>query len=920
VAATVLTGLAVAALGWGTVPVARVELDPPRVASPEALSGAFGVAQGSPLSREEIRAGVQSLLATKQVEDVVVEVEETPAGAVIRVHVQPVSRIRSVEVTGLSRLQARRVRSDLALTPGAPLNVAAFEAGIERTRQMLQNRGYPAATVDPDLSFDPAHGTVDVSVAARLGAPRKLAELSAPGAEIDRGAIWKVCKLNPGQVLTSVALETARRRLSETLRKSGYWEAEIDSAEVGEIAGGASVRFAVQRGPHWELRLEGLKRTKSLEVEALPFVRGDEPFSDAALEIVVARLRMYLQQQGRLLASVEGEIAREEKGKVLNLRVKEGPKTPILAVRFPGAHTLTEREMREKIGARPGKYWRWGAEPVDDDTLAADAASLLGTLRDAGLADAKVGEARILPKAGGADVEFPVEEGTRRTVERLETGGVPATVKEPKFALKPGAPWSERAEEQARVALESALAEAGYADATVAASHECGPERCVVRLQAEPGSPSVIGRVVVAGLVKTRRSVVDAISGIKEGAIAGPEAQLAAQRRLLALGIFDSVDLHPIPGQESGARRALVLDLKEGPTRAIAFGVGYDTESKARVSVTWSELNLFGGARSISADLRLSSREERIQVTYREPARLSLLGVPTWVSVYRSQNYYTGYDVLQRGMWIEFGDHFRRPFRTILRYEYLIVNPTAPPDLLTSIEREQQRDRISSITPSIEWDTRDDVFSPHKGLYASLSWQFAFKFLLADAEFNKITASTSYFSPAFGGVLALSVRGGAIEPTNHAAGTPDNLMVPINERFFGGGRVSQRAFPTDLLGIPNQTLLCEPPSNGTTSGCQVVGTGGAGLLLGSAEWRFPILGPVGGSVFVDTGNVWQAWREIDVAGVRWGGGVGLRVETPVGPLRLEYGWKFDPRSWVAGDGSIVKESTGELFFSFGNAF
>jgi outer membrane protein assembly factor BamA len=336
--------------------------------------------------------------------------------------------------------------------------------------------------------------------------------------------------------------------------------------------------------------------------------------------------------------------------------------------------------------------------------------------------------------------------------------------------------------------------------------------------------------------------------------------------------------------------------------------------------VTWSELSLFGTARSLSLDLRLSSLERRIQATYREPERLSLLGIPTWVSVYRSQDYYTGYDVLQRGMWIEFGDHFRRPFRTILRYEYLIVNPTAPPDILSQLEREQQRDEIASITPSIEWDTRDDIFSPHRGVYLSFSWQSAFKMLQADAAFNKVMASASAFAPAQGGVLAVTVRGGAIQPRTSVTGVPDNLEIPINERFFAGGRVSQRAFSTDLLGIPGQTLECQQSSNSSTPGCTLVATGGAGLLLASTEWRFPVYGPVGGDLFVDGGNVWQAWRDVNVGAMRWGAGLGLRVDTPIGPLRLEYGWKLDRKSFVAWDGTIVKEPPGELFLSFGNPF
>ena len=919
-ATPLLSVIAAAVLGWGTVPIAQVVIDAPGMADADRLRGVFGVTEGNVLSRAEIRAGVEALLATGEVEDAVVDVDSTAAGALIHVRVQPASRVRAVEILGVSKGEAKKVLAALALSKNVPLSMGSFEAALERARQLLRERGYPRATLEPDLEFERENASVAVLLHVHLGAPLTIRELSAPGADVATEKLWEVCKLKPGRNLTAQDLEGATRGLTEFLRRRGFWGVEVDSPEVREGPAGASVGFAVQRGPHWTLRLQGLKRTKSVEVEALPFVRGEETFSEAALDSVVTHLRIYLQQQGRLLAKVDGSVTDDGDGRVLTLTVNPGPLTPILGVRFPGAHTLPERQMREKIGARPGHYWRWGGESMDEETLAADASSLLGILRDAGLADAKVADARIVPGPGGVEIEFAIEEGTRRTVDRLEIEGVPPSLKQPRRSLVLGGPWSDRAEEQARLALESAIQETGYADATVTASHDCGPERCSVKLVAEPGAPSVIGRVVVAGLVKTRRGVVDTVAGIKAGQIAGPEAQLAAQRRLLGLGIFERVDLHPIPGQDSGPRRGLVLDLKEGPSQALSYGVGYDTEQKTRVSVTWSELSLFGTARSLSLDLRLSSLERRIQATYREPERLSLLGIPTWVSVYRSQDYYTGYDVLQRGMWIEFGDHFRRPFRTILRYEYLIVNPTAPPDILSQLEREQQRDEIASITPSIEWDTRDDIFSPHRGVYLSFSWQSAFKMLQADAAFNKVMASAAAFAPAQGGVLAVTVRGGAIQPRTSVTGVPDNLEIPINERFFAGGRVSQRAFSTDLLGIPGQTLECQQSSNSSTPGCTLVATGGAGLLLASTEWRFPVYGPVGGDLFVDGGNVWQAWRDVNVGAMRWGAGLGLRVDTPIGPLRLEYGWKLDRKSFVAWDGTIVKEPPGELFLSFGNPF
>jgi outer membrane translocation and assembly module TamA len=126
-------------------------------------------------------------------------------------------------------------------------------------------------------------------------------------------------------------------------------------------------------------------------------------------------------------------------------------------------------------------------------------------------------------------------------------------------------------------------------------------------------------------------------------------------------------------------------------------------------------------------------------------------------------------------------------------------------------------------------------------------------------------------------VFVLSARAGLASTLGDAA-----PLLPLPERFFAGGDYGPRGFPVDGVG----------PKVASPSG-QLYPTGGNALLLGGAEMRYNLTRSFQVATFLDNGNVYLEVRDLDLGALRWSTGLGVRYRTPIGPVRLDWGYLLD---------------------------
>jgi outer membrane protein assembly factor BamA len=191
------------------------------------------------------------------------------------------------------------------------------------------------------------------------------------------------------------------------------------------------------------------------------------------------------------------------------------------------------------------------------------------------------------------------------------------------------------------------------------------------------------------------------------------------------------------------------------------------------------------------------------------------------------------------------------------------------------------------------YDARDDIFNPTQGLFVRGELGAALKALGSEVEFLRSLFSGSYQQPLFGRTVWIStLRLGLM-------GWPgSDRYIPLSERFYAGGPNTVRGFPYDRLGPLD-------PKTGLP-------LGGEALVILNQELRFPLYGDLGASLFIDVGNVFLTVDTMfDDFNLRRTAGVGLHYHTPVGPVRMEYGWVLDREEG---------EGIGEFYLSIGNSF
>ena len=777
----------------------------------------------------------------------------------------PIVRSIEIQYAGPASVSRERVLSNMRTTVGQPFTQQAVEDDIRSL--------YATGDITNVRIFsEPESDGVKVIVVVQTRSTIKQIDI-AGSQRIRARTLKKGLTSKVGGILNEEVVETDRQKIVTRYQDRGFSEINVQAqVDVNEQAGTATITFTVSEGSKAVLKrvvFDGNQKVKTSELrKAMKGTRGQTFYSflDKSGRLEDVKLREDLEAvrelyQNKGFIDVEIVQTRTEKssggGVTLYVTVREGIQYRVTKVTFDGNRVFTEADIRRFLKMKEGTLYT----PKD---LKIDVKTITDYYGSRGYVDMRIGPDGQPVGSGQVAVTYRIEEN----------------------------------------------------------------------------SPSTVEKINIAGNIITKDKVIRRELAVAPGDVYNSVLVEASKKRLDNLGYFSKVETAPndtaVPG-----RKDLDVLVEEKKTGSLSFGAGFSSIDSllGQVDLTQSNFDILnwptftGGGQKFRATLQYGLTRKDFDISLTEPYfldyRLSLGGS----AFYRTTNY-TSNDFNQRNIGAAINSRRGIGRYTAVSLEYRIeeININNATSSSSILQQETGTRSRSAIRGGLTYDTRDSVFLTRRGTKVDFSPFIAGGPLGGSTNIYGLDLTASrYFS--FPGDTILLFNGELASVDTFSGGD----RVPVYDRLYLGGANSLRGYSFRKVGVKD--------FNGNP-------IGGRTLARATAEYTFPIIERVRGAAFYDIGfvnkesfnfnpddpqNARGSFRidpnridndpktpfpnptGNDLRNVLFGGGlmmdigIGLRLDLPIGPVRVDYGFP------LTNDG-YNRSSTGKFSFNVGYQF
>ena len=903
----------------------------------ESLVPLLAQKANQPFSQAKVDETVAALKQTGRFHDVQIQIRPEPAGVRVLFVLEPAVYFGVYSFPGAEKSFAYARLLQVAEYPprGAytAVDVATAQTALAR---FLQREGYFQAQVKTRVVTDKVHGLANVYFDTTLGRKAKFGTVTLTGATPQDTALLQSkvhsfrarlrnSAIRTGKTYSLKTLQNATNYLQSSLMSKDHLDAKVKliSANYDASNNHANITFNVQSGPFIHVKVEGAHVWSRTKKKLLP-VYQEVGIDPEIIQEGRKNLVSHFQSKGFFDAKVNVTTQTQPDGETILYQIVKGPRHKVKDVDIAGNQTLKEADLMSHVPVKKAHIFSHGS--YSENLVHTSVKNLQRVYQANGFSDVKV-TPEVHNEAGNITVTFRVVEGERDIVGAMQVQGNDTqslSVLAPKgLNLAPGKPYSQMLAQEDRNTLMSNYLKLGYLNASfrqTAKPVDKDKHRLDVTYLIDEGPQVKTATVVTLGRGETHQALIDRVAPIPAKAPLREDDMLANETQLYNLGVFDWAEIDPRRRITTQSQEDVLVKVHEAKKNDLTYGFGFDVINRGgsvpsgtvavpglpvvglsknfktsqktfygpRALIEYTRKDLWGKAETLSFTALGARLDQRGQVAFTDPYFLGT----NWTSSINLGGEHDAQNPIFTSVIGQFGYQLQRPLnpdRTMnifLRYNYsqtglthLLLPELVPPS--------DQHVRLSTLSATFVRDTRDFQLDAHKGIYETLEADFNPSALGSNFNFGKFLAQTAYYKSITPHkiIWANSVRVGFAEAfSGH---------VPLSQEFFTGGGNTLRGFP--LNGAGPQRLVHTCP-NGDTTNCPDVITapvGGNQLFLVNSEFRIPVPLKQGLGIvpFYDGGNV---FRTIGFHGQYTNtAGLGFRYATPVGPIRVDFGYNFN---------------------------
>lgn len=700
----------------------------------------------------------------------------------------------------------------------------------------------------------------------------------AGNVRIDSGAILRKITTKPGDLYNPAQL----REDLKTVFAMGYF----DNVEIlaNDTDKGKEIIFQIKEKPVIKrVLISGTDAIEEQEVRDAANVMPNTILNPTRLNEAVQRVNDLYKSKGYYNTNTTVSISYpSEDNADVQFTVEEGKKVFIGKILFEGNKSFDSDDLEDVIETSTRGWLSWITDSgvLKMDQLQQDAARIGAFYNNHGFLETKVGEPTVEQVGDELVVTFPIEEGPRFRVGTVDIRGDLIESKEElvsRLKIRDEEFLNRQVLRDDNLLLTDLYAEHGYAFAEVRPRVDKAPDsnRVDIVLDIDQGPLVYFNRVEIRGNTRTRDNVIRRDLTVAEGGIFNSKAVRESTENLNRLGYFEDVSVTPQPTMTED-RMDVIVDVKEQSTGQFSVGAGYSTSDNLLFMAEISENNLLGTGNRLALAANLSSTTTRYNLSFTNP-RIFDSKVLAGIDLFNWEKEYDDYTKDTWGGAVRLGHSLFEKWRISYGYTYADTDLTdVSENASVIIKRSQDIHVTSSVRVALSRDTRDKFYDATSGSINILSVEFAGGPFGGDAEFTKLEGSTAWLFP-LPHDLVFQIKGSAGQIFENEDG-----KLPVYEHFYLGGLNSIRGFKSSYVS-PKDPVTGER-------------IGGDKMWYSNIEIVFPLFKEMGlkGVVFTDFGNVYDVEEDWEFDKIKKAAGLGFRWLSPMGPLRLEWGYNLDP--------------------------